>query len=77
MICMKRFFPGRHPFEFGPDEEPMARNFPMRNRIISGLSDVSLLIMEARKKSGSLITASLGLEQGRRYLRCRAGLQMT
>ncbi|MGG1679744.1 DNA-processing protein DprA [Neobacillus sp. NRS-1170] len=50
--------------EYPPDTKPLRWHFPARNRIISGLSNGTFII-EAKRKSGSLITANYAVNEGR------------
>lgn len=51
--------------EYEPDFKPTLWSFPQRNRIVSGISTIGILIVEAGVKSGSLITAKIGRKQSK------------
>ncbi len=50
--------------EFSPDTEPLPKNFPLRNRVVSGMA-LATVVVQAPSRSGALITADIALEQGR------------
>jgi DNA processing protein len=53
--------------EYAPGVEPAPWRFPARNRIVAGLADATIVV-EARERSGALITADFALEEGREVL---------
>ncbi|HST17605.1 MAG TPA: DNA-processing protein DprA [Gaiellaceae bacterium] len=53
--------------EYAPGVEPAPWRFPARNRVVAGLADATIVV-EARTRSGALITADLALEEGREVL---------
>jgi DNA processing protein len=53
--------------EYAPGVEPAPWRFPARNRIVAGLADLTVVV-EARERSGALITADLALDEGRDVL---------
>jgi DNA processing protein len=53
--------------EYAPGVEPAPWRFPARNRIVAGLADATVVV-EARERSGALITADLALDEGREVL---------
>ncbi len=58
--------------EYESDFKPVLWSFPQRNRIVAGLANLGILVIEAGVKSGSLITARIGMEE-RRKIYCVPG----
>ena len=59
--------------EFSPFTQPLARNFPVRNRVLAALCDVCL-VGEARGGSGALITAKNAMMQGKKVYAVPGGI---
>lgn len=58
--------------EYESDFKPVLWSFPQRNRIVAGLANLGILVVEAGEKSGSLITARIGMEE-RKKIYCVPG----